>query len=109
HRFPAGARPTVFAMCQPATVIPAAWHERGIAVITHADLRWLRCDVKTTSLIANVLLRQAAEDAGAQETLLLRDNHVLEFSASSVFVVKDDVVHAVPNGNHILPGVTAIV
>src|SRR5690606_23738522 len=56
HRFPAGARSTVFAMCQPATVIPAAWHERGIAVITHADLRWLRCDVKTTSLIANVLL-----------------------------------------------------
>lgn len=109
HRFPADARPTVFAMCQPASGIPAAWHEHGIAVITRDDLRWARCDIKATSLMGNVLLRQAAEDAGAQETLLMRDGHALEFSASTLFVVKDGRVRTTPNGHDILPGVTAIV
>lgn len=109
HRFPADVHPTVFAMCQPNAGVPAAWHAEGIAAITREDLRWARCDIKSTSLMANVLLRQAAEDAGAQETLLLREGVALEFSASSVFVVKDGRVRTTPNGNSILPGVTGIV
>lgn len=109
HRFPAGTRPTIFAMSQPATRIPAEWLENGIAAITQEDTRWSRCDIKATSLIANVLLRQAAEEAGVQETLLLRDGHALEFSASSVFIVKDGRVRTTPNGHNVLPGVTGIV
>ncbi|HEX6928672.1 MAG TPA: aminotransferase class IV [Gammaproteobacteria bacterium] len=109
HRFPADTAPSVFAVCQPAGGVPAAWLENGIAAITREDIRWARCDIKATSLIANVLLRQAAEDAGVQETLLLRDGEALEFSASSLFVVKDGRVRTTPDGNSILPGVTGIV
>lgn len=109
HRFPANAKPTTFAMCQPNAGVSQAWLANGIAVITADDIRWARCDIKATSLIANVLLRQAAEDAGAQETLLIRNGEALEFSASTVFVVKDGRVLTTPNGNDILPGVTGIV
>lgn len=109
HRFPSGTKPTVFAMCQPNTGVPLAWLENGIAAITADDIRWARCDIKATSLIANVLLRQAAEDAGAQETLLVRNGAALEFSASTVFVVKDGRILTTPNGHSILPGVTGVV
>ncbi|HEX7046733.1 MAG TPA: D-amino acid aminotransferase [Gammaproteobacteria bacterium] len=109
HRFPADPKPTVFAMCQPASAVSAAVLENGIAVISSKDTRWARCDIKASSLMANVLLRQAAEDAGAQETLLLRDGEALEFSASTMFVVTDGKIRTTPNGNTILPGVTGIV
>lgn len=109
HRFPAAAMPTVFAMCQPAAGIPREQLDNGIAAITREDNRWARCDIKTTSLMANVLLRQAAEDAGAQETLLLRDGFAMEFSASTVFVVTGGKVQTPPDSHRILPGVTAIV
>lgn len=109
HRFPVDAQPTVFAMCQPANGAPPGLLEQGLAVITQADIRWARCDIKATSLIANVLLRQTAEDNGAHETLLVRDGMALEFSASSIFVVKDGDVTTTPNSNSILPGVTGLV
>src|SRR5690606_23924223 len=109
HRFPRDAAPTVFAMCQPAAVLPAEWLEDGIAAITLQDIRWARCDIKATSLMANVLLRQAAEDVGAQEALLLRDGMAQEFSASTLFVVTDGRIRTTPNGSAILPGVTGIV
>ena len=109
HRFPSATAPSVFAMCQPANAVPAEQLSVGIAAITLPDSRWARCDIKSTSLMGNVLLRQAAEDAGAHETLLLRDGLAMEFSASSVFVVKDGIVRTPPNSNRILPGVTAIV
>lgn len=109
HRFPRGARPTVFAMCQPANGVPPEQLDNGISAITLEDNRWARCDIKATSLMANVLLRQAAEDASAHETLLLRDGNATEFSASTVFVVKDGTVITTPTTRNILPGVTAIV
>lgn len=109
HRFPADALPTVFAMCQPANGAPTELLAHGLAVITQADIRWARCDIKATSLIANVLLRQTAEDNGAHETLLVRDGMALEFSASSIFVVQDGDVTTTPNSNSILPGVTGLV
>lgn len=109
HRFPADTQPTVFAMCQPANGTSPELLEDGLAVITQDDIRWSRCDIKATSLIANVLLRQTAEDNGAHETLLVRDDTALEFSASTIFVVKDDSVFTTPNSNKILPGVTGLV
>lgn len=109
HRFPADVRPTVFAMCQAAGMPAPEILKQGLAVITQEDIRWARCDIKSISLVANVLLRQMAEDAGAQETLLVDDGMALEFSASTIFVVKDGRAFTTPNSHSILAGVTGIV
>jgi len=74
--------------------------------VTAEDFRWLRCDIKTTSLIANCLLRQHAADAGATETILLRDGILTEASASNVFLVRGGTVLAPHKSNFILPGIT---
>lgn len=80
--------------------------ERGVAAVTAADIRWLRCDLKTTALLANCLLRQIAIDAGCMETILLRDGFLTEGAASNIFVVKNGVLLA-PIKNHLmLPGIT---
>ncbi len=106
HAFPKDAAPTVFAMAKPMAPPPAQWLSEGIKAITHDDFRWLKCDLKTTSLLANVLLRQMAVDAGATECLLIRDGYLTEGAASNVMVVVDGVLLA-PLRNHLLlPGVT---
>ena len=80
--------------------------EQGIAVVSAADIRWLRCDLKTTSLLANCLLRQMAVAAGCVESVLFRDGFLTEGSASSIFVVKNGLLLA-PIQNHLmLPGIT---
>ncbi|NTV95750.1 MAG: D-amino acid aminotransferase [Thiobacillus sp.] len=106
HAFPKEVRPTVFVMVMQLTTPPAAVVENGVAAITAIDNRWLRCDLKATSLLANVLLRQLSVDAGCAETILLRDGLLMEGSASSIFVVKDGVVLAPPHSNLVLPGIT---
>ena len=80
--------------------------EQGVACITAADTRWARCDIKSTSLLANVLLRQLAVDAGAAETILLRDGELTEASASAVHIVLGGEVLVPPNSRRILPGTT---
>ena len=79
---------TVFAFCAPLPVTPAEALERGVACVTASDSRWARCDIKSTSLLANVLLRQLSVDAAAAETILLRDGSLTEASASAVHVVR---------------------
>jgi len=74
--------------------------------VTREDYRWRRCDIKSVSLLANCLLRQEAEDAGAAETLLIRDGWLTEASSCNVFVVKDGVIATPPKDNLILPGIT---
>lgn len=106
HAFPKETRPTVFLMPLPLTAPPSSLVESGVAAITTEDTRWSRCDLKTTSLVANVLLRQLSVDAGCAETLLLRDGWLMEGSSSSVFIVKDGVILAPPKTHRILPGVT---
>ncbi|MBI5329847.1 MAG: D-amino acid aminotransferase [Betaproteobacteria bacterium] len=106
HVFPAQAHPTVFLMPLQLSAPAAPLVEHGVAAITAQDNRWLRCDLKATSLLANVLLRQQSVDAGCAETVLLRDGWLMEGSASSVFVVRDGVILAPPESNLILPGVT---
>jgi D-alanine transaminase len=78
----------------------------GVAVVTRDDYRWRRCDIKSVSLLANCLLRQEAEDAGAVETVLIRDGNVKEASTCNVFLVKDGVILAPPKDNLILHGIT---
>jgi len=106
HAFPKDVAPTVFMMANPLVTPPAELVENGAAAVTATDDRWLRCDVKTISLIGNCLLRQLSADAGAAETILFRDGRLTEASASNVFVVKDGAILSPPKSHLILPGVT---
>jgi len=104
--FPIGVAATTFVFTAPLVTPPAAQREAGIAVISAVDNRWLRCDLKTVSLLANVLLRQQAIDAGCVETIMLRDGYLTEGAASNIFVVKDGVLLAPPKDHRMLPGIT---
>jgi D-alanine transaminase len=106
HAFPAGVTPTVFMMSNPLVLPSREQVERGVAVVTAVDERWLHCDLKTISLLGNVLARQLAVDAGATETVLFRNGYLTEASASNVLLVRGGVIVAPPKDNQILPGIT---
>jgi D-alanine transaminase len=97
---------TVFAFCAPWPSFPADVTTRGVTCITADDTRWARCDIKSVSLLANVLLRQLAVDAHAAETILLRDGQLTDASASSVHVVVKGELRTPPNSHRLLPGTT---
>src|SRR5882672_6243677 len=88
HAFPAQSEPTVFMMSNPLVAPPQAQVESGAMAVTALDHRWLRCDIKSISLIGNVLLRQLSAEAGAAETILFREGKLTEASASNVFIVR---------------------
>jgi D-alanine transaminase len=106
HAFPATICPTVFLMIEPLVTPEQAQLDAGVAVISAADYRWLRCDLKTVSLLANCLLRQQAVDAGCAEAVLFRDGFLTEGAASNIFVVRDGVLLAPPKSRLLLPGIT---
>ena len=106
HAFPASVTPTVFVMSEPLLTPPPAQRETGIAAVSAPDMRWLRCDLKTTSLLANCLLRQLAVDAGGVETILFRDGYMTEGAASNIFAMKAGVMLAPPKNHLMLPGIT---
>ena len=106
HAFPKSIEPTVFMMSNPLVNPPQAQVERGGAAVSAVDNRWLRCDIKSISLIGNVLLRQLSAEAEAAETILFRDGKLTEASASNVFIVKRGVIVSPPKSNLILPGIT---
>ncbi|HWX70821.1 MAG TPA: aminotransferase class IV [Steroidobacteraceae bacterium] len=97
---------TVFAFCAPWPQPPADLAEKGVSCVTASDTRWARCDIKSTALLANVLLRQLSVDAAAAETIMLREGELTEASASSVHVVLGGEVLMPPNSRRILPGTT---
>jgi D-alanine transaminase len=97
---------TVFAFCAPFPVAAPSVFTQGVACVTAEDTRWSRCDIKSVSLLANVLLRQLAVDVNAAETILIRDGDVMEASASAVHVVIDGEVCAPANSHRILPSIT---
>jgi D-alanine transaminase len=106
HAFPKDTPPTVFMMANPLPLPSREQVENGVAVVTGADERWLHCDLKTISLLGNVLARQFAVDRNAVETVLFRDGYLTEASASNVLVVRNGEVLAPPKDNLILPGIT---
>ena len=106
HAFPKDVAPTVFLMSNPLATPTAEQVERGVAVVTADDNRWRRCDLKTISLVGNVLMRQLAADAGAVETVMFRDGFLTEASASNVLIVKAGTIVAPPKDSLILPGIT---
>jgi len=106
HAFPKEVRPTVFLMSGPLVTPAKEQVDNGVACITATDYRWLKCDVKSVSLLGNCLLRQSAAEAGAVEVVLFRDGYLTEASASNVFVVRDGRLLAPPKNHLILPGIT---
>jgi len=106
HAFPKVVIPTVFMMSSPLPVPPVALKTGGVTAITTQDNRWLRCDIKSISLLPNVLLRQQAVESGTVEALLLRDGFLTEGAASNIFVVSQNVLLAPPKNHLMLPGIT---
>jgi len=105
HHFPETIQPTVYAF---AYYMPSFTDnlENGIAVITHEDIRWQRCDIKSVSLLPNTMLYNKAVKSGAGECVLIRNGMVTEATHSSVLGVKNGTVITRPLSNLILPGIT---
>ena len=102
HVPPAQIAPTVFARATAMTRTPA----EPVAAVLREDIRWGRCDIKSTALLANVLARMAAAHVDAYEAILYRDGWVTEGAASNVFAVVDGVIRTPATGPELLPGVT---
>jgi len=94
--------PTVLIMTSPLQ----QREPEAVSAITRDDIRWQRCNIKTTSLLANVLLRNEAANCGSYEAILIRDGLVSEGAASNVFVVLDGVIKTPPDSKRLLPGIT---
>lgn len=106
HAFPKDCTPTVYAAARRFTNHPSSYFEEGVAAITVPDSRWSRCDIKSISLLPNVLANQAAHAAGAFEALFVKDGVVIEGSHSNLFGVLDGTLVTFPKCNYILAGIT---
>jgi len=104
HAFPKNPVPTVFAMC--SDIKPFAGVETGVKAMTMEDSRWEMCDVKATTLLANVLLRQKAIEQDCAEAILHRNGYVTEGAASNLFAVIDGILITPEKTAEILPGIT---
>jgi len=106
HAMPANIKPTVFAMCNPLLPVPQNTIEQGVSAITLDDIRWQNCHIKAISLLPNILLRQAAVDHHAAESILIRNGLATEGAASNVFAVIGGILCTPPKGPRLLPGIT---
>lgn len=106
HIFPQEVHPTIFIFTTP--LVPKTIEElkQGVKAITVPDLRWQRCDIKAITLLANVLAKQQAVEAGAIEAILVSDGYAIEGTASNLFMVKDNTIITPPADHHILGGIT---
>ena len=105
HAFPADITPTVFIMTNPIPLPSTAVRAAGVACVTMEDKRWLRCEIKSISLLGNVLAAQNAVDNDATESIQFRDGFLTEASSSNVWIVKDGVLLGPPKDNLILEGI----
>ena len=103
HAIDICGKPTVFAMCIPIGQIN---HAEGIKAITHRDIRWQYCSIKTINLLPAVLIRHRAKLRGAREAILLRDGKVSEGAATNVFLCEKNIVKTPMKTEEVLPGVT---
>lgn len=99
--------PTVVMFTQPKTIIASPLAETGAKVVTVPDLRWKRRDVKSVALLAQVLAKQAAAEAGVAEAWMVEDGYVTEGGSSTAFIVtRDGCIVTRPLSRAILPGIT---
>jgi D-alanine transaminase len=105
--YPDNATPTVVAFTQSRPLIANPYAATGVKVITIPDLRWKRRDIKSTSMLAQAMGKQATKLKGAYEAWMVEDGRVTEGTSSSAFILDDaGVIRTQPLGHHILPGVT---
>jgi D-alanine transaminase len=105
HVMPVNLTPTVFMMTSPMKPPTAEQRHHGVACISARDFRWERGDIKSISLLGNVLARQMSADHGAVETILFRDGFLTEASASNVWVVHEGALLGPPKSEHVLEGI----
>jgi D-alanine transaminase len=105
HAFPDEVTPTVFVMTNPLVLPPAAAREAGVACVSMDDKRWLRCEIKSVSLLGNVLAAQHAAENKVAETIQFRDGFLTEASSSNVWIVKNGKLMGPPKDNLILEGI----
>ena len=106
HNFPPPAVPPTVYISVARFTPYAELAESGAPAITHPDIRWGRCDLKTLNLLPNVLASQVAKERGAFEAMLIRDGVVTEGTKTNFFGVVDGTLRTHPSDNHILPGIT---
>jgi D-alanine transaminase len=106
HVFPVDTKPTVFAYVQPTVYTEPMAIVEAVSAITTEDIRWQRCDIKSTSLLAAVMLRQQAAEKGSAEALLVRNGLITEGAATNVFMVLGSDLVTPPIGPYILSGIT---
>ena len=105
--FPKNVAPSLVMFTAVKDIVGAQAAKTGISVITVPDIRWARRDVKSIALLAQVLAKQAAAEAGAGEAWMIEDGKVTEGGSSSAFILtQDDVLVTRQNGSEILPGCT---
>ncbi|ASQ45885.1 D-amino acid aminotransferase [Legionella clemsonensis] len=106
HDIPANLKPTVVMFTLHTPYTSDEIKRKGLHVHLTEDTRWLRCDIKTTSLLANILLNDNAVSRGASTAILSRDGLLTEGSASNVFLVNKDIIYTPPLNHLCLPGIT---
>jgi D-alanine transaminase len=106
HAWPEDLKPTLFAYVTALEPVSPSLLEQGVSAVTATDTRWARRDIKSTALLANILLKKLSADAGAFETIMLENGELTEGSSTTVHVVTDGVIRTPPNGHRILPGTT---
>ena len=105
HVMPAAITPTVFMMVNPMRAATPEQRHQGVACVTARDFRWERGDIKSTSLLGNVLARQISADAGATETIMFRDGFLTEAAASNVWIARDGALLGPSKSSHVLEGI----
>ncbi|MGO9514859.1 MAG: D-amino acid aminotransferase [Steroidobacteraceae bacterium] len=106
HVWQQGLKPTLFAFATALEPPSPQMLERGVSAVTAADTRWARRDIKSTALLANILLKKLSADAGAFETIMLEHGELTEGSSTTVHVIAQGAIYTPPNGHQILPGTT---
>lgn len=105
HVMPAGVTPTVFGMASVMKPPSPEQRHQGVSCTTARDFRWERGDIKSTSLLGNVLARQMSADHGAAETIMFRDGWLTEAAASNVWIVHEGALLGPPKSEHVLEGI----
>lgn len=105
-KFPKGVKPTLIAFTQAKKLVDNPDAVRGVSVITVPDIRWARRDIKSVMLLAPVLGKQAAYEAGAFEAWMVEDGKITEGTSSNAYIVKDGKVITRELSNNILAGCT---
>lgn len=105
HVMPVDVSPTVFMMCSAMKPATPEQRRAGVACVSARDFRWERGDIKSISLLGNVLARQMSADHGATETILFRSGFLTEASASNVWVVHEGALLGAPKSEHVLEGI----